>query len=205
MTNTNDILGTDELSRSITRAQVLGTDGHVAQLKLLAEIVGPLQPYLQDILRRTEVQENNVNYYRKKVTDLESSLSALLKPELEALIDYVFDNRSDSWIHTDNLTDSMVDELQSSRRVRAEIIEMIHENIDTGDIKDDIKSDIERDLEDKVNDLIAGFDFGDILDDHTGDVDSKIVKRLADEISDDHNHPLVNAILNALVVRIGKA
>jgi hypothetical protein len=203
-TNTNDILGTDELSRSITRAQMLGTDGAVPRLKLLAEIVGPLQPYLQDILRLTEIQQNNLEHYRKQTNDLQSALSALLKHDIEAAVEHEIDRRSDSFIHEDNLTDSMVGELQSSRRVRAEIIEMISENVDTGDIRDDIKSDIERDLEDKISDGISVFDFGDILDDHTRDIDDKIVKRLVDEISDDHNHPLVNAIARALAARLCK-
>lgn len=204
MTYTNDIIGTDELSRPITRTQLDNTSGAVPRIKLLSEIVGPLQPYLQDCFRLAEVQHNSLEFYRKKTNDLQSALSALLKHDIEAAVDNVFDNRSDSWIHTDNLTDSMVGELQSSRRVRAEIIEMISENVDTGDIRDDIKSDIERDLDDKITDAISDHDFGDILDDHTRDIDSKIVKRLVDEISDDPNHPLVNAIAQAIGARLCK-
>jgi len=204
MTYTNDIIGTDELSRPITRAQMLGTDGAVPRIKLLSEIVGPLQPYLQDILRLAEIQHNNLDHYRKKTNALQSALSDLIKPDIEAAVEHELDRRSDSWIHTDNLTDSMVGELQSSRRVRAEIIEMISENVDTGDIRDDIKSDIERDLEDKITDAINDHDFGDILDDHTRDIDDKIVKRLVDEISDDPNHPLVNAIAQAIGARLCK-
>lgn len=203
-TNTNDILGTDELSRPITRAQMLGTDGAVPRLRLLSEIVGPLQPFLQDILRLAEVQANNVEYYRNQNQNLRKALVDLLKADIEAKIEHEFDRRSDSWIHGDNLADSMLDEIMGSRRIRAEISEIAANCIDTGDIKSDIQSDIERDLEDKVNDFIAGYDFGDMLDDHTRDIDDKIVKRLVDEISDDPNHPLVNAIAQAIGARLCK-
>ena len=203
-TNTNDILGTDELSRSITRAQMLGTDGAVPRLKLLAEIVGPLQPYLQDILRLTEIQAHNLEHYRKQTTDLQSALSALLKHDIEAAVEHEIDRRSDSFIHEDNIADAIREEIMSNRRVRAEIEEVASNCIDTADIKDDVKSDIERDLDEKITDAISDHDFSDILDDHTRDVDDKIVKRLVDEISDDPNHPLVNAITQAIGARLCK-
>jgi hypothetical protein len=200
----NDILGTDELSRPITRDQLFRTDGHVERLKLLSEIVGPFQIYLQDIHRLTEVQQKNVEYYRKKTNDLQSALSDLIKPDIEAAVENEMDRRSDSFIHEDNITDHLMTEITTSRRIRAEISEIASESIDVGDIKCDVKSDIERDLDEKITDAINDFDFGDILDDHTRDIDDKIVKRLVDEIDDDQNHPLVNAIARALAARLTK-
>lgn len=204
-TNTNDILGTDELSRPITRAQMLGTDGAVPRLRLLSEIVGPLQPFLQDILRLTEIQQKNVEYYQNQNQNLRKALVDLLKADIEAKIESEFDRRSDSWIHSDNIGDSILDEIMSNRRIRAEISEIAANCIDTGDIKSDIQSDIKRDLEYKISDGIADYDFGDMLDDHTRDIDEKIVKRLVDEISDDSSHPLVNAIAEALALRLRTA
>ena len=204
MTTTQDILGTDELSRPITRSQMLGTDGAVPRLRLLSEIVGPLQPFLQDILRLTEIQQKNVEYYRNQNHNLSKALNDLLKADIEAKIESEFDRRSDSWIHGDNIGDSILDEIMGSRRIRAEIQEIAANCIDTSDIKDDIQSDIERDLGDKISDAISDHDFGDILDDHTRDIDEKIVKRLVDEISDDPKHPLIDAIASALAARLTK-
>ena len=200
----NNILGTDELSRPITRDQLFNTDGFIPRLRLLAEIVGPFQIYLQDIHRLAEVQQKNVEYYRKQTTDLQSALSALLKNDIEAAVEHEIDRRSDSWIHSDNIADHLMNEITSGRRIRAEISEIASESIDVGDIKCDVKSDIERDLDEKITDAINDFDFGDILDDHTRDVDEKMFNRLVDEISDDANHPLVNAIARALAARLTK-
>lgn len=206
---TNDILGTDELSRPITRTQLNDTDHPVSRLKLLAEIVGPLQPYLQNISERIQIQEKNLEFYRKQTEDLRTAIIAIVKHEINNMVERELDRRSDSLVTMDEVRDCISDELcehiHSNRKFRNEISELCSESIDTEDIKNDIQSDIERDLDDKISDSIAGFDFGDTLDDHTRDIDEKIVKRLVDEISDDSSHPLVNAIAEALALRLRTA
>lgn len=208
MTYTNDVIGTDELSRTITRTQLDNTSGAVPRLRLLSEIVGPLQPYLQDCLRLAEVQHNNLEFYRKQTEDLRTAIIAIVKNEIGQTVERELDQRSDSLVTMDEVRDCISDELvehiHHNRRFRNEIVELCSESISTSDIKEDIQSDIERDLEDKVNDLISGYDFGDILDDHTRDIDEKIVKRLVDEISDDPKHPLIDAIASALAARLTK-
>lgn len=207
--NTNDILGTDDLSRPITRTQLNNTSGAVPRIKLLSEIVGPLQPYLQDCLRLAEIQHNNLEFYRKQTEDLRTAIIAIVKNEITHTVERELDQRSDSLVTMDEVRDCISDELcehiHSNRRFRNEIVEICSESIDTADIKDDVRSDIERELDDKISDGIAGYDFGDILDDHTRDIDEKIVKRLVDEISDDSSHPLVNAIAQAIALRLSTA
>lgn len=209
MTYSNDILGTDELSRPITRTQLDNTSGAVPRIKLLSEIVGPLQPYLQDCLRLAEVQHNSLEFYRKQTEDLRTAIIAIVKHEINNTVERELDRRSDSLVTMDEVRDCISDELcehiHSNRKFRNEISELCSESIDTEDIKNDIQSDIERDLSDKISDGIADYDFGDILDDHTRDIDAKIVKRLVDEISDDSSHPLVNAIAEALALRLRTA
>lgn len=208
MTYTNDIIGTDELSRPITRTQLDNTSGAVPRIKLLSEIVGPLQPYLQDCLRLAEVQHNSLEFYRKQTEDLRTAIIAIVKNEIGQTVERELEQRSDSLVTMDEVRDCISDELvehiHHNRRFRNEIVELCSGSISTSDIKEDIQSDIERDLEDKVNDLIAGYDFGDMLDDHTRDIDEKIVKRLVDEISDDPKHPLIDAIASALAARLTK-
>lgn len=209
MTYTNDLIGTDELSRPITRTQLDNTSGAVPRIKLLSEIVGPLQPYLQDCLRLAEIQHNNLEFYRKQIEDLRTALLAIVKHEISNAVDGELDRRSDSLVTMDEVRDCISDELcehiHSNRKFRNEITEICSESIDTEDIKNDIQSDIERDLDEKIEDAISNFDFGDILDDHTRTIDAGVTKRLVDEISDDSSHPLVNAIAEALALRLRTA
>lgn len=208
MTYSNDIIGTDELSRPITRTQLDNTSGAVPRIKLLSEIVGPLQPYLQDCLRLAEIQHNNLEFYRKQTEDLRTAIIAIVKNEIGQTVERELEQRSDSLVTMDEVRDCISDELvehiHHNRKFRNEIVELCSESIDISDIKDDVRSDIERDLSDKISDGIADYDFGDILDDHTRDIDAKIVKRLVDEISDDPKHPLIDAIAVALAARLTK-
>lgn len=217
-------LGNDELSRPVTSDAISSAPVLKAKLALLASIVGPQQRHLEDCLRLATIQTENLDHYRKQCDTLRTALSDMVRPEIRVLIEKAFDERADSlvtmdevrdeitdtlrsktadFLHSDNLAEHIADEINSSRRIRAEIEDIVDNHIDI----DDIRSDIERDLDidDKIQTAIDNFDFGDILDDHTRDIDEKIVKRLVDEITDDSKHPLVNAVLNALVLRIGNA
>lgn len=199
------IHGYNELSMPVTSEQIDNASGLRERLTLLASIVGPLQPHLQQCIRSAELERTSLDHYKKQVEDLRSSLAAMLRCEIRNTVQTELDQRVDSFIHEDNLTERMIDEISNSRRIRSEIGEVASLALDLDDIKEDVKSDIERDLDDKIEDAISNFDFGDILDDHARTIDAGTTKRLAEEIGDDPNHPLVNAILNALVLRIGNA
>jgi light-regulated signal transduction histidine kinase (bacteriophytochrome) len=199
------IIGNNELSMPVTAAQIDDASGIRERLTLLASIVGPLQPHLQQCLRNVEIERASLDHYKRQVEDLRSSLAAVLRSEIRNTVQTELDQRVDSFIHEDNLTERMIDEITNSRRIRSEIEEVATNAIDLDDFKDDIKSDIERELDDKIEDAISNFDFGDVLDDHARTIDAGTTKRLAEEIGDDPNHPLVNALLNALVLRIGNA
>jgi hypothetical protein len=209
MNHDTDILGTDELGRPITVKKMNETDGLVPRLSLISEIPTPTHRYLQDCLRLAETQTDSLAHHRKQANDVCTSLTALLKHDINNLIGVELDRRSSTLVTMDEVRDcisgELVDNIHNNRRFRSEVSEIVESCIDPGELKEDIQSDIERDLNDRISDVIDGYDFGDILDDHTRDLDEKIVKRLASEIEDDANHPLVNAILNALVVRIGRA
>ena len=195
-------LGNDELSRPVTDDAVRTARTLQAKLQLLASIPGPLQSHLSDCVSMSGTADETRTILAKQVTDLRSSLVPILLPEIH-------DALREEYLLYKDLPSEMLDIMLDSRSVRSVISEVANDALDLGDFKDDIKSDIqsdiESDLDDKIDEALNHFDFGDILDDHTRDLDSKIVKRLADEISDDPNHPLVSAVLNALVLRIGRA
>ena len=199
------ILGNNELSMPVTSEQIDNASGIRERLTLLASIVGPLQPYLQQCLRNAEIERTSLDHYKKQVEDLRSSLAAMLRSEIRNTVQTELDQRVDSFLHEDNLTERMIDEISNSRRLRSEIEEVASNALDLDDLKDDVKSDIERDLDDKIEDAISNFDFGDILDDHARTIDAGTTKRLAEEIGDDPNHPLVNAIVSALVLRLANS
>lgn len=199
------ILGNNELSMPVTSEQIDNASGIRERLTLLASIVGPLQPYLQQCLRNAEIERTSLDHYKKQVEDLRSSLAAMLRSEIRNTVQTELDQRVDSFLHEDNLTERMIDEISNSRRLRSEIEEVASNALDLDDLKDDVKSDIERDLDDKIEDAISNFDFGDLLDDHARTIDAGTTKRLAEEIGDDPNHPLVNAIVSALVLRLANS
>ena len=191
-------LGNDELSRPVTDDAVRNARTLQAKLQLLASMPGPLQSHLSDCVRMSGTADETRSILTKQITDLRSSLVPILLPEIH-------DALREEYLLCKDLPSEMLDIMLDSRSVRSVISEVANDALDLGDFKDDIKSDIESDLDDKITEALNHFDFADILDDHTRDVDSKIVKRLADEISDDPKHPLVDAVLNALVLRIGRA
>lgn len=212
------ILGNNELSMPVTSEQLDDATSFKERLALLASIVGPLQPHLQQCLRSLDVQRESLDYHKKQVEDLRTSLMSVLRHEINNYITDKVDESCGSFISTDNITDTIMEELENSRRIRSEIEEIASHAFDIDDLKHDITRDIERDLGDtieeaidsydldtKISDALASHDFGDILDDHTRDLDANIIKRLTAEISDDPHHPLVSAIVNALVLRFARA
>ena len=202
-------LGNDELSRPVTDDAIRNARTLQSKLQLLASMPGPLQSHLSDCVRMSGTADETRSILAKQITDLRSSLVPILLPEIR-------DALREEYLLCKDLPSEMLDIMLDSRSVRSVISEVANDALDLGDFKDDIKSDIERDLDDKIdeaindfdfadkiNEAINHFDFSDILDDHVSTVGVR--KRLVDEINDDHNHPLVSAILNALVLRIGRA
>lgn len=212
------ILGNNELSMPVTSEQLDDATSFKERLALLASIVGPLQPHLQQCFRSFDVQRESLDYHKKQVEDLRTSLMSVLRHDINNHISSEIDKRCDSFISTDNITDTIMEELENSRRIRSEIEEIASHALHFDDLRHDITRDIERDLDDtiekaidsydldtKISDALASHDFGDILNDHTRVLNASIIGRLAAEISDDPDHPLVSAIVNALVLRLARA
>lgn len=202
MTTNNDIIGNDELSRPVTHTMVSETDGALAKLRLMSSIEGPLQFHLLSMLPSFEHTANRLADKTSRLSSMTDGIMGAIRDDVSAMVDREFDRRSDYFPSEDRvleLVEESIDGRKFQRRLDSAITEAI-DNYDFDGIKSDIQSEIERDLDSTISNAIDDHDFGDIFDEQA----KTIVSTLVSDIKSDPNHPLVNAIVNAIADRLTK-
>ena len=195
MNTNNDIIGNDELSRPVTHAMLDKADSSLAKLKIISTIEGPLQRHIKDIVYSYENTLNRLTTQSKRLDSFSDSVMDIIRHDVSSMIDSEFDSRSDTYPSEDRVIE-LVDEQMETRSFERKLESTISDAIDNHDwdtVKSDIQSEIERDLDTTISDAV---------EEKLGDNADQIIDQLVDKIESDPYHPLVNALLSAVSVRL---